>query len=111
MQDLGYRHGSCGLDLLEKREKRTCSLIVAMQTECLMQACRQPLPESEVAASLDPEHPEIFFYSMQYDHTVKRFETEWLERDAGIKEDPLRCEVRTAFPYSIVQSKIDALIS
>ncbi|CAL8463715.1 g3249 [Coccomyxa elongata] len=51
-----------------------------------LQACQEKLPENEEAASLDPDKPELFFYSLQYDHTVKRFETVWLERDAHIKQ-------------------------
>ena len=58
------------------------------------QACQEQLPESEEAASLDPDKPELFFYSLQYDHMVKRFETVWLEQDAHIKEPTKHVEVR-----------------
>lgn len=61
----------------------------------LWQACQEQLPENEEAASLDPDNPEFFFYSLQYDHTVKRFETVWLERDAHIKQPTRRVEVRS----------------
>lgn len=59
----------------------------------VMQACRQPLPLNEQQCSIDPASPELFFYSLQYDHTVKRFDTEWLERDAGIAQPIRRCQV------------------
>lgn len=30
---------------------------------------------------------------MQFDHTVKRWETEWLQRDAHIRKPTKRCQV------------------
>lgn len=56
------------------------------------QACMRPPPKPG-QESRDPDRPEVFFYSMQYDSTVKRWEDCWLEEHAHLSRPPLRWKV------------------
>lgn len=58
------------------------------------QACRQPPPKLGTE-NRDPDNPEVFFYSMQYDSTVKRWEDTLLEEHAHLREPLQRWQVCT----------------
>ncbi|BDA48406.1 probable DNA (cytosine-5)-methyltransferase 2 [Coccomyxa sp. Obi] len=53
------------------------------------QACMHPPPKPG-QESRDPDHPEVFFYSMQYDSSVKRWEDCWLDEHAHLRQPPQR---------------------
>ena len=63
---------------------------------CDMQELRKPVPEEHELSSAGP--PEVLFHSsMQYDHTIKRWEHEWAGSQACGSHDvtaPLQVEVR-----------------